>query len=130
MNERPLGIFSSERTASLILARPLAGVTSCQLVDRKKNHAVYFFSVKRVLSRETASAARLLLRIVRRAVSRAPSTFGGFADNMRRQVLAFTTMTQRHSFSSFAIGSVIRLSVVTVRNERVSTCSSGCDGEF
>src|SRR5215472_15915786 len=108
----------------------LAGIESVSRNDRTKNHAFYFFSVKRVLSRETASAARLLSRIVRRAVSRAPSTFGGFAASMRRQVLAFTTMTQRHSFSSFAIGSVIRSSVVTVRNERVSTRSSGCVGKL
>src|SRR5215470_16944318 len=57
----------------------------------------------RPLSRETASAARLLQRIVRRAVSRAPSRFGESAASMRRQILALMTMPQRHSFSSFAI---------------------------
>src|SRR5215469_4384503 len=74
-------------------------------------------SPRRVLSRETASAARLLPRIVRRAVSRAPSTFGGSADNMRRQVLELMTMAQRHSFSSFAIASVKRPSVVSFCND-------------
>ena len=63
-------------------------------------------SLKRAWTCETASAARLVQLIVRRAVSRAPSTFGGSADNMRRQVLALMTMAQRHSFSSFAIDSV------------------------
>src|SRR5215470_16924635 len=71
-----------------------------------------FVSLKRTRSCETASDARLLQQIVRRTVSRAPSTFGRSADNMRRQVLALITMAQRHSFSSFAIDSVICSSVV------------------
>src|SRR5215467_8350373 len=87
---------------------------------RTKNLTVYFFSVKRGLSRETASAARLLLRIVRRAVSRAPSTFGGFADNMRRQVLELMTMAQRHSLSSFEIDSVIRPSVAVLSSRALA----------
>src|SRR5215510_2561521 len=71
-----------------------------------------FVSLKRASRCETASAARLVQLIVRRAVSRAPSTFGGSADNMRRQVLALMTMAQRHSFSSFAIDSVTPPGVV------------------
>src|SRR5215472_17809272 len=63
-------------------------------------------SLKRAWRCETASAARLVQLIVRRAVSHAPSTFGGSADNMRRQVPVLMTMAQRHSFSSFAIDSV------------------------
>src|SRR5215471_8399895 len=63
-------------------------------------------SLKREWKCETAFAARSLLQIVRRAVSRAPSTFGGSADNMRRQVLELMTIAQRHSLSSFAIDSV------------------------
>src|SRR5215472_19096435 len=63
-------------------------------------------SLERAWRCETASAARLVQLIVRRAVSHAPSTFGGFADNMRRQVPVLMTMAQRHSFSSFAIDSV------------------------
>ena len=39
-------------------------------------------------SRLITSAARLPSRMVRRAVSRAPVTFGGSAPSMRRQVLA------------------------------------------
>ena len=65
-----------------------------------------FVSLKRARRCETACAARLVQLIVRRAVSRAPSTFGGSADNMRRQLLELMTMAQRHSFSSFAIDSV------------------------
>jgi len=71
-----------------------------------------FTSLTRSRRCETASAARLLQRIVRRAVSRAASTFGESADNMRRQVLALMTMLQRHSFSSFAIESVVWASVL------------------
>src|SRR5215471_3230590 len=55
-------------------------------------------SPRRALNRETASAARLLARIVLRAVSRAPSRFGESAVSMRRQVLALMTIPQRHSF--------------------------------
>src|SRR5215475_6671343 len=65
-----------------------------------------FVSLKKAERCETASAARLVQLIVRRAVSHAPSTFGGSADNMRRQVPVLMTMAQRHSFSSFAIDSV------------------------
>src|SRR5262252_2093773 len=65
-----------------------------------------FVSRRRARRCETASAARLVQQIVRRAVSRAPSTFGGSADNIRREVLELMTMAQRHSSSSFAIDSV------------------------
>src|SRR5215468_1809068 len=63
-------------------------------------------SLKRAQRCETASAARLVQLIVRRAVSHAPSTFGGSADNMHRQVPVLMTMAQKHSFNSFAIDSV------------------------
>src|SRR5215469_3310215 len=63
-------------------------------------------SLKRAWRCETASAARSVQQIVRRVVLRAPSTFGGSADNIRRQVLELMTMAQRHSLSSFAIDSV------------------------
>src|SRR5215469_181888 len=83
----------------------------------------------KALNRETASAARLLQRIVRRAVSRAPSRFGESAARMCRQVLALMTIPQRHSFSSFAIDLVIGSIVVSLRKE----CSgrfSRCANEF
>src|SRR5215469_5043546 len=89
-----------------------------------------FASLKRTRRCETASAARLVQLIVRRAVSRAPSTFGGSADNMRRQVLPLMTMLQRHSFSSFAIDSVKPPSVVTLGKEPDPDHSSGCLNEF
>src|SRR5215469_8905211 len=91
---------------------------------------VYFFSVKRAWRCETASAARLVQLIVRRAVSHAPSTFGGSADNMRRQVPVLMTMAQRHSFSSFAIASARRPGVVTLRNELDPGRLPGCDNEI
>jgi hypothetical protein len=50
------------------------------------------FLPNRARSRVITSAARLPSRIVRRAVSRAPSTFGGSAASMRKQVLAFVMM--------------------------------------
>src|SRR6516225_8133612 len=86
-----------------------------------------FVSLKRAQSCETASAARSLQRIVRLAVWRAPSTFGGSAASMRRQVLALTMTQQRDSFSSFAIDSVIRPSVVSLRDFGRSW---GCGNEF
>src|SRR5215469_12000392 len=96
----------------------------------QKTLTVYFFSVKKVLSRETAFAARLLSRIVRRAVLRAPSTFGGSSSSMRRQVLTLMTTPERDSFSSFATDFVIRPSVVILRNEPVSDRSWGSVIEF
>src|SRR5215469_9215300 len=89
-----------------------------------------FVSLKRAQRCETASAARLVQLIVRRAVSHAPSIFGGSADNMRRQVPVLMTMAQRHSFSSFAIASVKLPGVVTLRNDLDPDDSSGRDNEF
>jgi len=89
-----------------------------------------FVSLKRAQRCETASAARLVQLIVRRAVSHAPSIFGGSADNMRRQVPVLMTMAQRHSFSSFAIDSVKRPGVVTLRNDLDPDDSSGRDNDF
>src|SRR5262249_12366251 len=87
-------------------------------------------SPRRALNRDTASAARLLTRIVLRAVSRAPSSVGESAASMRRQVLALMTIPQRHSFNSFAIDLVIGPIVVRLRKERDSGRSSGCVNEF
>src|SRR5262247_1967177 len=89
-----------------------------------------FVSPKRAPRCETASAARLVQLVVRRAVSRAPSTFGGSADNMRRQVLALMTMAQRHSLSSFVIDSVKPPRVATLGNEPDSEHFPDCDNEF
>src|SRR5215469_10597354 len=84
-------------------------------------------SLKRAWRCETASAARSVQQIVRRAVLRAPSTFGGSADNMRRQVLELMTMAHRHSLSSFAIDSVKPLCVATLGNEPDNERFPGCD---
>src|SRR5215831_9900030 len=83
-----------------------------------------FTSLTRSRRCETASAARLLQRIIRRAVSRAPSTFGGSADNMRRQVLALISMPQRHSLSSFANESVFCLCFVDLSSRALAIDSS------
>src|SRR5262249_37681585 len=74
-----------------------------------------FVSRKRARRWETASAARSVQESIRRAVWRAPSTLGGSADNIRRQVLAFMTMPHRHSLSSFEIASIRRPSAVNLR---------------
>ena len=87
-------------------------------------------SPKRAQRCETASAARLVQLIVRRAVSHAPSIFGGSADNMRRQVPVLMTMAHRHSFSSFAIDSVNRAGVATLDSERDPERFPGCVNEF
>src|SRR5215469_5644373 len=89
-----------------------------------------FVSLKSAPSCKTASAARLVQLIVRRAVSHAPSIFGRSADNMRRQVPVLMTMAQRHSLSSFAIASVKRPRAVTLRNELDPGRFSDCDNEF
>src|SRR5258708_14370485 len=54
-------------------------------------------------NRVITSAARLRSRIVRRAVSRAPSTFGGSAASIRKQVLALVTMPDRGWLISYAV---------------------------
>src|SRR5215471_11767726 len=87
-------------------------------------------SVKRAWRCETASAARSVQQIVRRAVLRAPLTFGGSADSMRRQVLELMTMAHRHSLSSFAIDSVKPPRVAILGNEPDPDHSSGCLNEF
>src|SRR5215469_17792658 len=87
-------------------------------------------SLKRAWRCETASAARLVQLIVRRAVSHAPSTFGGSADNIRRQVPVLITMTQRHSLSSFAIDSAKRPAVVALCIDLDADNFPGCDNEF
>src|SRR5262252_1282340 len=89
-----------------------------------------FVSLKRARRCVTASAARLVQLIVRRAVLRAPSTFGGSADNIRRQVLELMTMAQRHSLSSFAIDSVKAPRVTTLGNELDLERFPACDNEF
>ena len=94
----------------------------------RPSRCVYLFRNK-ARRCETASAARLVQQIVRRAVSRAPSIFGGSADNMRRQVLELMTMAQRHSLSSFVIDSV-KPSVDTLGNEPDPERFPGCDNEF
>src|SRR5215469_10258493 len=87
-------------------------------------------SLKRASRCETVSAARSLQQIVRLAVLRAPSTLGGSADNMRRQVLELMTMAQRHSLSSFAIDSVMAPLVATLGNESAPERFPGCDNGF
>lgn len=68
--------------------------------------------------------------MVRRAISRAPSTFGGSADNMRRQVLVLITIAQRHSFSSFAIDSVKRPGAVTLCKDPDAESLPECLNKF
>ena len=60
------------------------------------------------------SDARLPSRIVRRAVSRAPSTFGGSAASIRRQVLALVMMPDSGWLTSCAIDAVKAPRLVTL----------------
>ena len=64
-------------------------------------------------SRVITSEARLPSRMVLLAVSRAPSTFGGWASNIRRHVPAFVMMPESGWLTSWAIEAVNALSVVT-----------------
>ncbi len=78
------------------------------------------------------SAARLPSRIVRRAVSLAPSISGCSPSSMRRQVLALVMMPDSGWFTSCAIDAVKALSVVAratwARSERArSNASSASD---
>ena len=65
------------------------------------------------------SEARLPSRIVRRAVSRAPSTLGGSAASIRRQVLALVTMPDSGWLTSCAMDAVKTPRLVTL-----ATCAS------
>ena len=62
--------------------------------------------LNRARTRAITSEARLPSRIVRLAVSRAPSTFGGSASSIRRQVLALVMMPESGWFTSCAIDAV------------------------
>src|SRR5437867_140483 len=69
---------------------------------RSSDSVIALFFAKRARSRAITSDARLASRIVRRTVSRAPSTFGGSAASIRRQVLAFVTMPDSGWLTSFS----------------------------
>src|SRR5580700_6604286 len=72
-----------------------------------------FLLANNARSREIISDARLPSRIVRRAVSLAPSILGRLAASIRRQVLAFVTMPDNGWFTSCAIEAVKALREVT-----------------
>ena len=91
---------------------------SLQVTRRQRNHlsrglvqvhqlrSSASFLLNRARNRVITSDARLPSRIVRRAVSRAPSTFGGSAASIRRQVLALVMMPDSGWLSSCAIDAV------------------------
>src|SRR5215467_12618195 len=89
-----------------------------------------FVPLSKARSCETASAARLLQEIARRAVSRAPSTFGGSAASLRKHVLALIVTQQRDSLSSLAIESIDRSSAEALREEPASGRFSDRADEF
>ena len=60
------------------------------------------------------SEARLPSRIVRRAVSRAPSTLGGSAESIHRHVLELVMMPERGWLTSCAIDAVSTPKLVTL----------------
>ena len=86
---------------------------------RSSGSSVNSFLLNSARNPVTTSEARLPSRIVRLAVSRAPSTFGGSAASIRRQVLALVMMPERGWLTSWAIEAVNALKVVTR-----ATCAS------
>ena len=86
---------------------------------RSTDSVVASFLPKRARNRVITSDARLPSRIVRRAVSRAPSTFGGSAASIRRQVLALVMMPDSGWLTSCAIDAVNAPRLVTL-----ATCAS------
>src|ERR1039458_3027337 len=70
--------------------------------------------LNRARGRVITSDARLPSRIVRRAVSRAPSMLGGSAANMRKHVLALVTMPESGWLTSCAIDAVKAPRLVTL----------------
>ena len=67
-------------------------MTSCVASFRSIDSAAVRLLLKSARNRVITSEARFPSRIVRRAVSRAPSTFGGSAPSIRRHVLALVMM--------------------------------------
>ena len=80
---------------------------------RSSGSSVNSFLLNRARNRVITSEARLPSRMVRRAVSRAPSMFGGSPFNIRRQVLALVMMPESGWLISWAIEAVNAFSVVT-----------------
>ena len=72
------------------------------------------FLPKSARNRAITSDARWPSRIVRRAVSRAPSTLGGSAASIRRQVLALVMMPESGWLTSCATDAVKAPRVVTL----------------
>ena len=73
---------------------------------RSTASVVASFLLKSARNRVITSDARLPSRMVRRAVSRAPSTFGGSAASIRRHVLALVMMPDSGWLTSCAIDAV------------------------
>ena len=86
---------------------------------RSSGSSVNSFLLKSARNRVITSEARLPSRIVRLAVSRAPSTFGGSAASIRRQVLALVMMPESGWLTSCAIDAVSAPRLVTL-----ATCAS------
>ena len=80
---------------------------------RSIGSSVNSFLLNSARNRVITSEARLPSRIVRLAVSRAPSTFGGSASSIRRHVLALVMMPESGWLTSWAIEAVNALRVVT-----------------
>ena len=80
---------------------------------RSSDSSVNSFLLNSARNRVTTSEARLPSRIVRLAVSRAPSTFGGLASSIRRHVPALVMMPESGWLTSWAIEAVNVLRVVT-----------------
>ena len=73
---------------------------------RSSDSSVSSFLLNRARNRVITSDARLPSRMVRLAVSRAPSRFGGSASNIRRHVPALVMMPESGWLTSCAIDAV------------------------
>ena len=90
-----------------------SAMTSRVASFRSSGSSVNSFLLNSARNRVITSAARLPSRIVRLAVSRAPSMSGGSAASIRRQVPALVMMPESGWFTSWAIEAVNALTVVT-----------------
>ena len=109
--------------------RPTTGqVPRAWLRSDRSNSVVAFLLLKSARNRLMTSDARLPSRIVRCAVSRAPSTFGGSAASIRRQVLALVTMPDSGWLTSWAIDAVNvpRLATLATRASSDRASPSAC----
>ena len=101
-----VGQFGAQHHSTALQIADDSAMTSRAASLRSSGSTVTARLVNSARNRAITSAARLPSRIVRRAVSCAPSTFGGSAASMRRHVLALVMMPASGWLTSWAIEAV------------------------